>query len=288
MLLHRRGAGQEDAAAALHEAPVRAGQARAARCFGIDPVHAGRADRRCRAGVLPHQEGRLPQAPRPHLAPDARCSALHPAKGQELEEHYFGAIRPTVSDFMKELDDRAVGAWHSRQDQAQRGRSRAARARPDLRRGQRRRSTTTCSSWRRMKHLCAATTGWYCLHPREALRRHQRLGQAQQLVASPRRGPTCSTRATTPPDNTAVSSSVARRRHRRPSTTTRSCCARPWRLPATTTVWAAHEAPPAIMSIFLGDRARGHRRGHRRRARTPYTPRAARSMNLGVRCSAQV
>ena len=28
-----------------------------------------------------------------------------PCKGQELEEHYFGAIRPTVSAFMKELDD---------------------------------------------------------------------------------------------------------------------------------------------------------------------------------------
>ena len=27
------------------------------------------------------------------------------AKGQELEEHYFGAIRPTVNEFMKELDD---------------------------------------------------------------------------------------------------------------------------------------------------------------------------------------
>lgn len=30
----------------------------------------------------------------------------HPAKGQELEEHYFGAVRETVSDFMKEVDDR--------------------------------------------------------------------------------------------------------------------------------------------------------------------------------------
>ena len=28
-----------------------------------------------------------------------------PSKGQELEEHYFGAIRPIVSDFMKELDE---------------------------------------------------------------------------------------------------------------------------------------------------------------------------------------
>ena len=28
-----------------------------------------------------------------------------PAKGQELEEHYFGVIRPEVSEFMKELDE---------------------------------------------------------------------------------------------------------------------------------------------------------------------------------------
>ena len=28
-----------------------------------------------------------------------------PCKGQELEEHYFGAIRPTVSSYMKDLDD---------------------------------------------------------------------------------------------------------------------------------------------------------------------------------------
>ena len=28
-----------------------------------------------------------------------------PAKGQELEEHYFGVIRPEVSEYMKELDE---------------------------------------------------------------------------------------------------------------------------------------------------------------------------------------
>ena len=28
-----------------------------------------------------------------------------PSKGQELEEHYFGSIRPTVNEFMKELDN---------------------------------------------------------------------------------------------------------------------------------------------------------------------------------------
>ena len=29
----------------------------------------------------------------------------NPRKGQELEEHYFGAIRPTVSAYMKDLDE---------------------------------------------------------------------------------------------------------------------------------------------------------------------------------------
>ena len=32
-----------------------------------------------------------------------------PCKGQELDEHYFGAIRPTVDSFMKELDDELWG-----------------------------------------------------------------------------------------------------------------------------------------------------------------------------------
>ena len=32
-----------------------------------------------------------------------------PCKGQELDEHYFGAIRPTVNLFMKELDDELWG-----------------------------------------------------------------------------------------------------------------------------------------------------------------------------------
>ncbi len=31
-----------------------------------------------------------------------------PPKGQELEDHYFGIIKPRVSEFMKELDE---GLW---------------------------------------------------------------------------------------------------------------------------------------------------------------------------------
>ena len=40
--------------------------------------------------------------------------------------------------------------------------------------------------------------------------------------------------------------------HRRPSTSTRSCCARRSRTPARTTASGANEAPPAIISVFLG------------------------------------
>ncbi|MDD3485604.1 MAG: glutamine synthetase III, partial [Atopobiaceae bacterium] len=45
-------------------------------------------------------------AARPDLILSGRTLfGCEPAKGQELEEHYFGAIRPTVNEFMKELDD---------------------------------------------------------------------------------------------------------------------------------------------------------------------------------------
>lgn len=36
---------------------------------------------------------------------DRTLFGYSPCKGQELEEHYFGAIRPTVSEFMKDLDE---------------------------------------------------------------------------------------------------------------------------------------------------------------------------------------
>ncbi len=45
-------------------------------------------------------------AARPDLIMSGRTLfGCEPVKGQELEEHYFGAIRPTVNEFMKELDD---------------------------------------------------------------------------------------------------------------------------------------------------------------------------------------
>lgn len=46
-------------------------------------------------------------------------------KGQELEDHYFGTIKPRVSEYMKDLD-RALWKLGVLQNQAQRGRSRTA------------------------------------------------------------------------------------------------------------------------------------------------------------------
>ena len=45
-------------------------------------------------------------AARPDLILTGRTLfGCEPSKGQQLQEHYFGAIRPTVNEFMKELDD---------------------------------------------------------------------------------------------------------------------------------------------------------------------------------------
>ncbi len=42
-----------------------------------------------------------------------------PPKGQELEDHYFGSIKPRVSGVHDRSERRAVEAGHPRQDRAQ-------------------------------------------------------------------------------------------------------------------------------------------------------------------------
>ncbi len=59
-----------------------------------------------------------------------------PPKGQEFEDHYFGAIPERVLAFMLEAERRAVQAGHSGQDAAQRSGPGPVRNRPDLRDGQ--------------------------------------------------------------------------------------------------------------------------------------------------------
>ena len=71
--------------------------------FGIEP-------KRVIVNVGPEQEYFLIREEDFEARTDLRLCGrtlfgAEPSKGQELEEHYFGAIRPSVNAFMKELDD---------------------------------------------------------------------------------------------------------------------------------------------------------------------------------------
>ena len=146
--LHRRGARQEDAASALHESPSTSRRTACSSC-------SARAISSVVTTVGAEQEYFLISEKdyakrldlvltRPHAV-----RRMPPCKGQELEEHYFGAIRPTVNEFMKELDDELWKLGVSAQDQAQRG---CALRSTSSRRFSRTRiapSTRTCSRWRR-------------------------------------------------------------------------------------------------------------------------------------------
>ena len=71
--------------------------------FGIEP-------KRVVTNVGPEQEYFLIKEEDFEARADLRLCGrtlfgAEPSKGQELEEHYFGAIRPSVNAFMKELDD---------------------------------------------------------------------------------------------------------------------------------------------------------------------------------------
>ena len=73
-------------------------------------AHFGKTPKSVSTTVGPEQEYFLVKekdyAERPDLIMCGRTLfGAPPVKGQELEEHYFGAIRPTVNEFMKELDD---------------------------------------------------------------------------------------------------------------------------------------------------------------------------------------
>ena len=73
-------------------------------------AHFGREPHRVVTTIGPEQEYFLIREEDYRARPDlVLCGrtlfGAVPSKGQELEEHYFGAIRPQVSAFMKELDD---------------------------------------------------------------------------------------------------------------------------------------------------------------------------------------
>ena len=118
-----------------------------------------------------------------------------PPKGHELDDHYFGSIPERVLACMLEAEQRAGQARRADQDAPQRGRAGPVRDRADLRELERRLRPPAADD-------AGAAERRAPLRPRlpaarEAVRRRQRLGQAQQLVDGHRhRARTCSSRAT--------------------------------------------------------------------------------------------
>ena len=206
---------------------------RALRALRRDRRRAGLHDRRTRAGVLPDRRAVLLRAPGPHHV------RPHAVRRQAAEGPR--ARRPLLR-----LDPRARARVHARdraraspplragEDPPQRGRPQPVRDRADLRELERRLRSPAA-------HDAAAADHRPPLRPRvpparEAVRRRERLGQAQQLVDGHRLGPEPA-QPGRPPARTCSSCSSAPPSSRR-STSTRSCCARPSRTPARTTAWA--------------------------------------------------
>ena len=132
-----------------------------------------------------------------------------PAKGQEMEDHYFGAIHEKVAAFMRELNDElwAMGVTAKTQH------NEVAPNQFELA------CVFSSSNVAADSNQLVMETMQQGRRPprhgrppaREALQRHQRLGQARQLVHGHRHGhQPPRARARTPPPTRASSSSSAR------------------------------------------------------------------------------
>ncbi len=219
-----RGAGPQDPAAALDGRAVDVGDPRAEaarRRRGLARVHHGRA----RAGVLPDRRAVLLRAPRPlHDRPHAlrRQAAQGPRARRPLLR-----VDPRADPGLHARDRARAGqARRADQDAPQRGRPQPVRDRADLRELQRRRrppAADDADHAERRPPLRARLPA-----AREALRRRQRLGQAQQLVDGHRHGPQPA-RAGRHAAREHPVPVLLHGGHRAPSTTTRRCCARAWR-----------------------------------------------------------
>ena len=214
---------------------------------------------------------------RPDLVTTGRTLfGAKPPKGHELDDHYFGSIPERDPRLHARRRARAGQARRPGQDPPQRGRAEPVRDRADLREHERRLPTTSMLTMQIMQNVGAP------LRPglpaaREAVRRRQRLGQAQQLVdghrhrQQPARAGRHAAREPAVPvllrgrDPGGQQAPGAAARRRSPS------AGQDHRL-------GANEAPPAIISIFLGDRARG---GLRRRSPTARSARPSRARSSG-------
>ena len=232
-LVHGRGARPQDPAPALAGGPGQGGAARPALVRQHERV-ARVHDDRPRAGVLPHRPppGRAAPGPAAHR-PDAvrRPVAQGPgARGPVLR--LDPRADPRVHDGSR---PRAVAARHPGQDAPQRGRPGPVRdgagVRADVGRLRPQHDRDVDDAPGR------AAARPRVPHPREAVRRHQRLGQAQQLVDVDRRGREPARPGHRPARKRAVPR-VPRSPSSARSTSTPTSCARPSPTPARTTASA--------------------------------------------------
>ena len=182
-----------------------------------------------------------------------------PPKGQELEDQYFGAIPARVLACMAEAEIRAVQGRRAGQDAAQRSGAEPVRDRAGLRERQPRHRPPDDDDGDAEADRAEVRPGVPAA--REAVRRRQRLGQAQQLVAvrrvrqQPARPRRHAARQHAVP-GLLRGGDPRRGRWQGLLRASIASAGNDHRL-------GANEAPPAIISVFLGDHAHRHLRAAR-------------------------
>ena len=247
-VVDRRGPRHQDPAAALDGGAEQVGAAGAAAVRRHDD-HARLHHDRARAGVLPDRRAVLLRAPRPRQHRAARSSAPSRPKGHELDDHYFGSIPERVLAYMLEVEHELAKLGvpiKTRHNEVAPGQYEVAPIFESSNVGTDHQQLCMQVMQQRGPALRPGVPA-----PREAVRRRQRLGQAQQLVdGHGRRAATCSSPATPRSDNlqflffrTAVIAAVYK--HQELLRASIAGAGQDHRL-------GANEAPPAIISIFLG------------------------------------
>ena len=173
---------------------------RALQLFGDDDAAARLHDGRPRAGVLPDRRAVLLRAPRPRHDRAARCSAPSRRRATSSTTTTSARSPSAILACMLETERELRQARRAGQDAPQRGRAEPVRARADLRELERRLRPPAADDADHAERRPP-------LRPRlpaarEAVRRRQRLGQAQQLVDGHRhRAQPARARATRPHEN---------------------------------------------------------------------------------------
>ena len=172
-----------------------------------------------------------------------------PAKGQEMEEHYFGVIRPVVSAYMKEVDE-SCGSWASPPRPSTTRLPLPSMSWPRSSPPPTLPSTATLLTMEVMRQV-AEKHGLVCLLHEKPFEGVNGSGKHKQLVAlgpgpqPPRPRHQADGEPPVPPSSS--------RRSSRRSTSTRTSCGFRSPPPGNDHRLGANEAPPAIISMFVGD-----------------------------------